>query len=150
MEKAKLQFSLRPATANDHNFLIDLRIKTMKPFFENTFGWNDNDEREKAIDNLNCSKIAMCENIRIGVIKVINKSEELHLHQLQFLPQYQKNGIGAELIRQTIKHSENLNKPITLFVVQNTPAKRLYEKYGFIVTTKYEHHCEMCRHPECH
>lgn len=72
---------------------------------------------------------------------------ELHFHQMQILPEHQKGGIGAELVRRVIKRSEKSNKPITLLVMKNTPAKRLYEQFGFSVTNDYEYHFRMYRQP---
>ena len=143
-------YSLRSANISDVEFLFQLRIKTMKPFFKDTFGWDDTKEREKAADELNITQIVIFDKKEIGVIKVLLKSNELHLHQIQILPEFQRKGFGAELIRQIIINSDNLQIPITLFVVKNTPAKRLYDRFGFVITDEYEHHCKMCWQPEYH
>lgn len=150
MKQKTIEFSLRPATIDDLEFIFQLRIKTMKPFFKDTLGWNDTDEHEKAADELYHAQIVMVGKKEIGVVKVVPGTDELHLHQMQILPEFQRNGIGAELIRQTIIRSENMQMPITLLVVKNTPAKRLYDRFGFVVTDDYEHNCKMCWQPECH
>lgn len=112
---------------------------------EVTLGWNELKEREKAADELTNAEIVMVGRQRVGVIKVIPRAEELHLHQMQILPEYQDKGIGSELLRRTIKVSEQVGKPITLLVVKNTPAKRMYEQFGFVVTDDFAHNCIMCR-----
>jgi len=147
MSRESIEFILRPATVNDIEFIYELRAKTMKPFFEGTLGWNEAKEREKAADELTNAEIVMIGKKRVGVIKVITRADELHFHQMQILPEHQKGGIGAELLRRVIKRSEISNKPITLFVMKNTPAKRLYEKFGFSVTNDFEYNCRMCRQP---
>lgn len=157
MKRGNKQITLRPATADDIDFIYDLRVKTMKPFFDGTLGWDAAKEREKAADELTNANIVMIGikragkkkvgKKRAGVIKVISRADELHFHQMQILPEHQKEGIGAELIRQVIKRSEESNKPITLFVMKNTPAKRLYERFGFSITDDFEHYFGMCRQP---
>jgi ribosomal protein S18 acetylase RimI-like enzyme len=142
-----MEFTLRSATVNDIEFIYELRTKTMKLFFEGTLGWNEAKEREKAADELTNAEIIMVGQKRAGIIKVIPRTDELHLHQMQILPEFQKKGIGAELVRQTIKRSEQSRMPITLFVVKNTPAKNLYEQFGFMVSHDFEHNCKMCRYP---
>jgi ribosomal protein S18 acetylase RimI-like enzyme len=149
MNRKSIEFTLRPATLNDIEFIYELRTKTMKPYFEGTLGWSEALEREKAADELTNAEIVIAGQKRVGVIKVIPKTDELHLHQMQILPEFQKKGIGAELVRRTISRSEQSCKPITLFVVNNTPAKRLYERFGFVVTNDFEQHCRMCRQPSC-
>jgi ribosomal protein S18 acetylase RimI-like enzyme len=147
MIRNSMEFILRPATVNDIEFIYELRAKTMKPFFEGTLGWNEAKEHEKAADELTNAEIIIVEQKRVGVIKVIPRSDELHLHQMQILPEFQKKGIGSELVRQAIERSEKSRLPITLFVVKNTPAKNIYEKFGFIVSHDFEHNCKMCRYP---
>ncbi len=150
MKQETINYNLRPATNDDIEFIFQLRLKTMKPFFKNTHGWNDTEEREKAADELNHAQIVMIDKKIIGVIKVIPKINELHIHQMQILPEFQKQGLGAALIRQIIIRSEKLHIPISLFVITSSPAKRLYDRFGFVTTEMYKHHCKMCRQPECH
>jgi ribosomal protein S18 acetylase RimI-like enzyme len=119
----------------------------MKPFFDDTLGWHEAKEREKAAEDLTNAEIVMIGKTRAGVLKVISKAGELHFHQMQILPEHQKGGIGAELVRRVIKGSEISKKPITLFVMKNAPAKRLYEHFGFSVTDEFEYHCRMWRQP---
>ena len=141
------QFTLRPAFLNDIEFIYELRSRTMKPFLECTLGWNEAKEREKAADELAHAEIIMVGQSRVGVLKVIPRTDELHLHQMQILPEFQKMGIGAELVQHIIIRSEKSRKPITLFVMKNTPAKKLYEQFGFMVSHDFEHNCKMCRYP---
>jgi ribosomal protein S18 acetylase RimI-like enzyme len=147
LSQESIKFNLRPATVKDIEFIYELRVKSMKPLFEGTLGWNEEKEREKASDGLANAEIIMVGQKRVGVIKVITRTDELHLHQMQVLPEFRKRGIGAELVRQTIECSERSYKPITLFVMKNTPAKNLYERFGFEVSEDFEHNCKMCRYP---
>jgi GNAT superfamily N-acetyltransferase len=105
IKRTNIEFSLRPATDGDIEFIFDLRVKTMKPFFMDTYGWSDTEERIKAADELNHARIIMIGHKEIGVIKIIPRPHELHLHQMQILPEFQKKGIGKELIRQIIIQS---------------------------------------------
>ncbi len=147
MKQEYIEFTLRPTRFDDIDFIYDLRVKTMKPFFDGTLVWNEAKELEKAKDELTNAQIVMIGKKRVGVIKVIPRADELHFHQMQVLPEHQKGGIGAELVRRVIKRSEISNKPLTLFVMKNTPAKRLYEQFGFSVTNDFEYYCRMCRQP---
>ncbi len=63
---------------------------------------------------------------------MIHTAKELHLHQMQIEPEFQKKGLGAKLISKTIVQSEELQIPITLFVI----------------TKEYEYHCKMYRQPK--
>lgn len=146
--KNDIKYCLQPATNDDIDFLFQLRLKTMKPFFENTIGWNDAEEFEKVCEELIHAKIVMFGKEKIGTIKVLPEANELHLNQIQIEPKFQKNGLGAELLRETIFQSESLQKPITLFVIKKSPAKRLYDRFNFEVTEDYEYYCKMLRRPQ--
>jgi len=94
MKQETIEFSLRPATIDDIEFTFQLRVKTMKSFFKNTLGWNDTEKREKAANELNHAQIVMVDKKDIGVIKIVPRINELHLHQMQILPEFQKKGFG--------------------------------------------------------
>lgn len=147
MKHKTIKYNLRSAADEDIDFLFQLRRKTMKPFFENTIGWNDSEEYNKAVDELIHAKIVMLGKEKIGIIKVVFKTNELHLHQMQIEPKYQNQGLGSELIQNTISQSESLQLPITLFVIKSSPAKRLYDRFGFVLIEDYGHYCKMLRHP---
>ena len=148
MKQKNIEFSLISATDDDIEFIFQLRFKTMKPIFKDILGWDDNEESKKAAEELNNAKIVIFNQKQIGVIKVVPGNDELHLHQMQVLPEFQGRGVGEELVRRTIMQSKKMKKPITLFVVKNTPAKNLYDRFGFNVTDDYEHYCRMCWLPE--
>jgi len=148
MKQEPINYILRPATNDDLEFLFRLRLATMKPFFKDTHGWDDTEEREKVHSNLVHARIVRLAEEDIGVIKVVPKENELYLDQLQIRPAFQKTGIGARLLHDTIQYSEKLKIPITLFVITKSPAKCLYDPFGFILTEAYEHHCKMRREPD--
>lgn len=147
MDRDHIEFTSRPATVDDVEFIFGLRVKTMKPLFEATLGWNEPKEYEKAGEALAYTEIILVGQQRAGVIKVIPGNGELHLHQMQILPELQKKGIGAELVRKTIERSEQSRMPITLCVMKHSPAKRIYEHFGFVVTQDFQYYCKMCRSP---
>lgn len=47
-------------------------------------------------------------------------------------PDHQGNGIGSYLLKHSISYTSTTYSAIRLYVYKNNPAKRLYEKLGFI------------------
>jgi N-acetylglutamate synthase-like GNAT family acetyltransferase len=148
MKNNKINFSLRNAGVGDIEFIFQLRVQTMKKDFDNTFGWNEDEQRRRAADEIQNAKIIMVEQKDIGVIKIIPKSSELHLHQMQIVPEYQGKGIGTELVRKTIDRAGKLNIPVTLFVLKGAAAKHIYDRLGFYMTDEYENNYKMCWQPK--
>ena len=57
-----------------------------------------------------------------------------HLVSIAVLPGYRRRGIGSSLLRETIRAVRDVYRAEALYLevrVSNTPAIRLYEKFGF-------------------
>ncbi len=89
IKQKNIEFSLRPASVKDIEFIFQLRVKTMKQLFKDIFGWNDIEEREKAAEALSHARVVMFEQKRIGgVIKFISKTDEYEHHcRMCWLPE---------------------------------------------------------------
>ena len=120
----------------------------MKKDFDNTFGWNEDEQLKRAADEIQHAKIIMINQIDIGVIKVIPKINELHLHQMQILPEYQGRGIGSKLVSQVLDRAENEKISVTLLVLKGAAAKRIYDRLGFSVINEYENNYMMRWQPQ--
>ena len=89
----------------------------------------------------------MVDNVPVGVIKILTREHELHLHQMQILPRYQGRGIGTALVRRVLERADNRNLPVTLFVMKGARARNLYERMGFSVVEDNVNNYKMCRYP---
>ncbi len=68
----------------------------MQPIFQNTLGWDELTENEKAAEELAHTRIIILEQKEGRVIKVIPETDNLRLQQLKILPEFQRKGIGTE------------------------------------------------------
>jgi GNAT superfamily N-acetyltransferase len=62
----------------------------------------------------------------------IGRDAELWLIDIALLPERRGRGIGAALLQDLLAHGRALGKPVGLTVVKNSPARRLYERLGFV------------------
>ena len=141
------KFSLRKATTADIDFIFYVRTLTMKSDFEGTFGWKDSEQYERAADEIDQAQIIMLHKEQIGVIKILAKENELHLHQMQILPRYQGKGIGTALVQNLLDRADSQQFSVTLFVLKNARAKNLYDRMGFSVIENNAHNFKMYRYP---
>jgi len=148
MKTNDTDFNLRDATNDDIEFIFQLRTQTMKKDFDNTFGWNEDEQWKRAADEIQNAKIVEINQIDVGVIKVIPKTKELHLHQMQILPEYQGQGIGSKLVSQVLDRAENEKISVTLLVLKGAAAKRIYDRLGFSVINEYENNYMMRWQPQ--
>ena len=132
-----MEFTLRPATEGDREFLYELHCRTMRGTVETTWGWDEAWQRrdfERRFREYLVS-IIECDGYPAGGLLLEWKPDSLYIHELQLLPEYQGQGIGTGVLRKVIEQAAVRRFPVTLSVVPANPrAQHLYEKLGFEVT----------------
>ncbi len=125
-----MQIELRQIETSDFDFLWQLHNAALKDYVAQTWGWDENRQRENFIKTFNPSegKIIVVEGKDAGYLWVIEKELEVLLASIRLLPELQNHGIGSKIIRDLLENSE---KPIRLQVLKVNPARRLYERMGF-------------------
>lgn len=132
--------TFRPATEADIAFLIDLRRLTMWAHFENSgLAINQDEQLQRVLYRLDCAHIITRDGADIGVFKVVRDADPWELTQIQLLPRYQGQGIGAALIRSLLNEASVAGKRVHLDVLRANPARRLYERLGFRVVAEDTH-----------
>jgi len=69
----------------------------------------------------------------IGRFYVARKPEEIRIIDISLIPEFQRRGIGTQLIRDLLAEGAAIGKPVRLHVERFNPAARLYERLGFRV-----------------
>ena len=68
----------------------------------------------------------------IGRLYVGDWEGDVRLIDIALLPEHRNQGIGSRLIRDVMERAVALGKPVRLHVEQFNPARRLYERLGFV------------------
>ena len=71
----------------------------------------------------------------IGALAVGRSPTHIQLTQIFIVPSHQNRGIGTSLIRELAREAKESGKPLRLLVLSVNPARRLYEREGFRVTS---------------
>jgi ribosomal protein S18 acetylase RimI-like enzyme len=136
---------LRPATSEDYDFLYHLLKATMQEYVAQTWGWNE--EWQQAYFRLTFdpakNQIVVLNDQDIGVLSTEKKESEVFLGSIYILPEYQRRGIGAQLIGSIMTEAFGDGLPVTLRVLKVNPARRLYERLGFALVGETETHYLM-------
>ena len=72
----------------------------------------------------------------IGLLKVVREMRTWTVLQVQLLPAWQNQGIGARLIAETITDARKDGADVVLSVLKVNKARRLYERLGFSVISE--------------
>jgi len=127
---------VRTSTENDAEFAFRAVKETMRDYAIATWGsWHEDGSLKDAIADTKSGKTQIIEldGTPVGVLQVERFSTHLQLNQIYILPDFQNRKIGSLLIRELILRAKNEKLPLRLRVLAVNPAKKLYEKMGFVV-----------------
>ena len=74
--------------------------------------------------------------------------DEVRLDRVFLLPECQNRGIGTRLVRDVLAEARAAGLPVRLRVFRVNPARRLYERLGFVATGETDTHALMERAAE--
>ena len=148
---ASLEISLRRSNPGDSDFAFSVVERSMRAYVETTWGtWSEANARARASSDAAAgrSQIIQLGTEPIGLLCVDRLSTHLQLDQLYLLPEYQRRGIGAEVLQRVLVESDALRLPVRLRVLRANPANRFYERHGFVVTSEAPERLFMERAPK--
>ena len=125
---------LRPATADDFEFFVDLHKQSLGPYIDQVWGWDDDDQRAYLERNIapEHTQVIVVDGVDIGRLNVEDHDDEVFLGVIEITPDYQGCGIGAQLIQTLLDDAFAQDKRVRLNVLQvNTRAYQLYRRLGF-------------------
>lgn len=118
----------------------------MKENVIKTWGnWNDDFQKKYFDENFNPNliKIIIIDDKYAGILKVTEKVDELHIDEIQLLPEFQGKGIGTKIINDIKSNAEGSNIATKLQVLKTNRARNLYERLGFKIINETETHYIM-------
>lgn len=141
---ATQNISLRAAASDDEAFALHVMEACMRVYAEQTWGsWNGRADLDLAFD-----KIIHLAGRDIGIIGVDRRPDCWFLDKLYLLPAYQNQGLGSYLLQSLIKEAKSAQVVLRLSVLEVNPARRFYERHGFVLTHTISprHHMEWREH----
>jgi ribosomal protein S18 acetylase RimI-like enzyme len=136
------ELRLRAATLEDSGFLYQLRKATMQTYVAQTWGWDELWQQARFQKNFNPAKsqVVVLNNQDIGLVSTEDKDREVILSGIYILPEYQRQGIGTQLIKAILTEAFKRNQAVSLQVLKVNPARKLYERLGFTAVGETETH----------
>jgi|VirMetMinimDraft_7_1064189.scaffolds.fasta_scaffold00840_9 GNAT superfamily N-acetyltransferase len=131
--------SFRRAIANDRAFLLQLRKASMTEHLNSAGIYLDDAAHMVRVDEyFSDSHIISYQNVAIGLLKLGQFPDKIHLRQFQLLPEYHGLGIGSRVLKLIQRKAQERQLSITLNVLLDNPAKQLYLRHGFVISTENE------------
>ncbi|MBD2121193.1 N-acetyltransferase [Trichocoleus sp. FACHB-262] len=135
----KVQF--RQATEADFDFLNKMHAACLKEHVERIYPWNPDLFGETF--NPHLIRVILVNQIEVGMLQLLQCVGELYLGNLLILPKFQNRGIGTLILQSILDQGQASNLPVQLQVLKQNPAKRLYERLGFISVGETKTHYIM-------
>ena len=128
------EITLRPAAEEDVAFLLDLRIRTMDEHFAASGrALSEEEHRQRVLHRFACAEIVLVDGEESGILKLDRDATPWHLIQVQLLPELHGRGVGTRLLREVVRQARAAAIAVQLDVLKVNPARRLYERLGFVV-----------------
>ena len=133
-----MDIRLRQAITADADFIYQVVETTMRAYVEQVWGTFSEETNRENIAKSIASRIYSIIEVDgrdIGVFAVEREETHIQLAQIFILPSHQNRGIGTMLVRTLIEEARAARKPLRLRVLSVNPARKLYEREGFRVTS---------------
>ena len=140
-----MRYALRPATAGDYDFIYKVKTTTLREYIAQTWGWNEADQQARfgALFDPAQWQVVQLDGRDIGVLCLEREEGGLFLANIEILPPFQNRGIGTRIIEDILASARRDCLPVRLQVLKVNPARRLYERLGFVVTGETDTHYLM-------
>jgi len=131
-----MKIEFRQCKYNDIDFILNLKELCLKWYVEKIYGWDLNIQKEKTIQELDRHidniKIIMVNEQDIGITTFYEENNVYVIGLIMIHPKYQNKGIATNIIKDYINIANDEKKKIIIKTYKENPAKRLYERLGFV------------------
>jgi ribosomal protein S18 acetylase RimI-like enzyme len=136
---------LRLAGEADLDFLFNLARDALGPYVEEIWGWRDEEQRpiQHAWAERAAVQVIQADGEPIGCLAITPHADHVFVDRIALLPQWQRQGIGTELLLGIMQDAAEQGLFVRLSVLDNNPAQELYARLGFRVTTREPHKVRM-------
>jgi GNAT superfamily N-acetyltransferase len=138
--------ALRPVSSEDDEFLLSVYAGTRAQELAQV-PWSDEQKKEFVRWQFNLQRqdydanfpqaqydVIVVDDQPAGRIWISRDDEQIRLHDIALLEEFQNRGVGTVLLRRLIEEAAGANKRLRHMVfILNTDAKRFYERLGFVV-----------------
>ena len=142
-------FSLLPASADDFEALLALRLRAMRESLERIGRYDEQRARERLADGFDPPHThhIVVDGRRVGFVAFKTLSRTLPLNHFYIDPPEQGRGIGGQVLRWICELADSQQVPVELVALKGSAANRFYLRHGFVATGEGEWDIDYVRTP---
>ncbi|MER5600272.1 GNAT family N-acetyltransferase [Streptomyces sp. NPDC002265] len=143
-------WELRPAAETDIEVVAELRADVMRPDLERLGRYDEHRVRQRLRDSFSTryTSVIMADRELMGCVTVRPRGDGLWLEHFYLAPRHQGRGLGSAVLRTLLERTDAQGMTVGLNVLQGSPARRLYERHGFVVESQDPVDVFMVRPPQ--
>ena len=144
-----MKIVLAPAEEADFEFAFGAKRQALGPYVQARWGWDDSFQRElhqKRWVERPWSIIVHADQ-KVGTVSIVQATTHIQFGEFYLLPQFQREGIGTEVLRSVMQHADTDGLPIKLEHLKWNPVGSLYKRHGFAVVAENDSHYFLVRTP---
>lgn len=124
----------RPATDADIPFLLALRRETMDGWLAASgASMSDDAHLSRLMYCFDCADVLLQNGEPMGLLKVRRTAGVWDIIQMQIGSGFQGRGLGRALLEELLAAAAAVHADVRLGVLKANPARRLYERLGFVM-----------------
>ncbi len=138
-------YTLRPSILADYDLVKELHHRAIGLYLAEGLGWSvaDIDRSAERWFRGRSFQIVSSNGRDVGLLSIEDRGERIFLENILILPEYQGHGIGSAVVRDILTRASREGAVVVLLVLKNNPAKKLYDRLGFVVTFEDRTHFHM-------
>jgi ribosomal protein S18 acetylase RimI-like enzyme len=139
-------YSLRRARDGDWLALYRLHREAMGPHIVATWGpWDEQQQWRFFLSRIVGRRLQVIESggATAGILELSDRPESVHVDNIELAAAYRGRGLGGAILRDIQRDAAARGLDVELRVLHVNPAKRLYERLGFVQTDATETHTLM-------
>ena len=139
----------RPADTSDAPFAYMVKRAALGEYVAQVWGWDEAVQRSYHASDWAAHRpdIVELDGVPIGTLEVAEHRDYIYVGEFYLLPEYQRRGIGTELLRRVLAQADGAGRATRLQFLRVNPVRSLYERHGFEITGESTTHYFAERSP---
>ncbi len=131
--------ALRQAGSEAREFLFELHKASMGPYVEEMFGPWDDAVQWEFFDRWFQPEQTFVISVGdedVGVVAFEDRPGEVYVTRIEVHPDWQRQGVGTTVMLGLLDRAHRAGKAVCLHVFGSNPARELYRRLGFTVSSE--------------
>lgn len=130
-----MDYKIRAATPDDHDFIYKLKAESVRPYVEKIWGWDETYQRmdfDNDFSGIEQFHVVEAAGSLAGFVQYYWNHSCLEIVEIHLRSEYQGHGIGSDIIQYLQKECTAQRRKMRIGCFkENHRAKSLYQKLGF-------------------